>query len=52
MRLEVRQRQLLEVREEVVRMSYSMSREAPIRIRRARNWNVPPSTPIASSSAP
>ena len=35
-----------------LRTSYSMSREAPIRIRRARNWKTPPSRPIASSSAP
>ena len=34
------------------RMSYSMSREAPMRIRRDRNWKVPPTRPIASSRAP
>ena len=34
------------------RMSYSMSRDAPIRIRRCRNMNTPPARPIPSSAAP
>ena len=33
------------------RMSYSMSRDAPMRIRRVRNRKTPPTRPIASSSA-
>src|SRR5258707_1342328 len=33
-------------------MSYSISREAPIKMRRCRNRKTPPIRPIASSSAP
>jgi len=35
-----------------LRMSYSMSREAPMRMRRCRNRNTPLTRPIPSSSAP
>jgi hypothetical protein len=35
-----------------LRMSYSMSRDAPMRIRRCRNWKTPPTRPIPRSRPP
>ena len=35
-----------------LRMSYSMSRDTPVRIRRIRNRKMPPTTPMPSSSEP
>ena len=52
MRLEVGERQLLEVREEVVAHVVFRSREAPMRMRRVQNRNTPPTTPDARSAPP